>query len=119
MPRFSPRSKGYKLHVGLPNLGVVHQENEHPKGLAFKGSRACVWEGCRKQILHFKRVCKISHALSPSAQAVISKEPGSAHLLILESLLERQEATGTHPGDTDAGSNHFGELIVPGEHWLW
>ena len=41
------------------------------------------------------------------------KSLGKAYLLIWESLLESQEATGTHPGDTDTGSSHFGELLVP------
>ena len=35
------------------------------------------------------------------------------HLLTLESHLERQETTGTHHGDIDADSSHFGELILP------
>lgn len=32
-------------------------------------------------------------------------------MLILESLLERQEATGTHPEDTDTGRSHLGGLF--------
>ena len=35
------------------------------------------------------------------------------YLLILESLLEKQEAIKTHLGDTDAGSSHLGEFISP------
>ena len=53
-------------------------------------------------------MCKIPHALSPSAETVISKELESAHLLILESTLEEEEATGTHSGDTDTGRNYLG-----------
>lgn len=56
-------------------------------------------------------MCKISHALSPSAETVISKERGSAHLLILESFLEKEEATVTHSGDTDAGRNYLGSSL--------
>lgn len=33
------------------------------------------------------------------------------HLLILESLLERQEATAAHPEDTDAGNSRSGHLF--------
>ena len=37
---------------------------------------------------------------------------GQTQLLILESLLKRQEATGAHPGDIDTDGSHFGELIL-------
>ena len=40
-------------------------------------------------------------------KAVIWKEPGSDELAALESLLERQDATGAHPGDIDTGGSHF------------
>ena len=36
---------------------------------------------------------------------------GQTTLLILENLLESQEATRTPLGDIDAGSSHFGELF--------
>lgn len=32
-------------------------------------------------------------------------------------LWERQEATKTHPEDTDTGISHLGELILPQGHW--
>ena len=35
------------------------------------------------------------------------------YLLILESLLDSQEATGTHPRDSDTGWNHLLETILP------
>ena len=38
---------------------------------------------------------------------------GQTHLLILESLLERQEETGAHPRDINTGSSHCSELNLP------
>ena len=32
-------------------------------------------------------------------------------------LWERQEATKTYPVDTDTGSSHLGEIILPQGHW--
>ena len=40
-------------------------------------------------------------------------------MLILESLPERQEETGTHPGSTDTGDSCFGEFMLPRGHWCW
>ena len=39
-------------------------------------------------------------------------------MLILESLLKSQKATGTPSKDIDAGASHFGEHILPQEHWF-
>ena len=41
------------------------------------------------------------------------------HLVILESLLERREETGAHPGDTDTGGSHFWKLVLPQGHCCW
>ena len=40
-------------------------------------------------------------------------------MLILESLLERQVATGTPSEIIDAGSTNFWEFILPRGHWCW
>lgn len=53
--------------------------------------------------------------LNPSSsreEAVILKDSRSGSL-ILESLLEKPEATETPLGDTGTGDSHFGELILP------
>ena len=42
---------------------------------------------------------------------------GQTHLLILENLLERQEATGAQPGDIETSDRHYWELILPQGHW--
>lgn len=42
---------------------------------------------------------------------------GQTHLLILENLLERQEATGAQPGDIETSDSHYWELILPQRHW--
>ena len=41
-----------------------------------------------------------------------SQKPGSDLLLILESLLERQEAPAAHPGDTGTNSSYSGEPLL-------
>lgn len=38
MRKFSLRSKGLKLHIGLPILRVLNQEDEPPESLALKTS---------------------------------------------------------------------------------
>ena len=38
--------------------------------------------------------------------------------LITHFLLERQEVTTVHSGDTDTGSSHFWEPVLPHRHWL-
>lgn len=63
--------------------------------------------------------CKISHTPRPSTEAGCERSLGHTHLLILEGHWERQGATGTPPGDIDAGSSHLGELILPRGHWCW
>ena len=40
LQRFPPRSKGSKPHIGLPSLGILHQEDEPPECLALKASGA-------------------------------------------------------------------------------
>ena len=57
---------------------------------------------------------KISHALVTRGQKQsFERSLGQTYLLILESLLERQEATGAHPGDTDTGSSHCEQCVLP------
>ena len=48
---------------------------------------------------------------SPSEEAVILKDSGSG-TLILESLLDKPEATESPLRDLDTGHSHFGELIL-------
>ena len=45
-----------------------------------------------------KGTFQISHTPGPRAEAEIWKEPESDPLAVLESLLERQEEAGAHPG---------------------
>lgn len=49
----------------------------------------------------------------PGQKQSFERGLGQTYLLVLESLPERQEAAGTHPGDTDTGSSHFEELLLP------
>ena len=60
--------------------------------------------------LLFKGAHSVPHALSPSAEAVIGKDPGSDPLANL-SLPERQEAAEIFPGNIDTGGSHFWSLF--------
>ena len=51
--------------------------------------------------------------------AVIWKLLGQTHLLIMESFLEKQKTNRVSPGDTDPGSSHFWEAILPQGHRCW
>ena len=76
-----------------------------------KASRAHIQESQRavkNRNFALKVVCKIS-----STEAGSESSLNQSHLLILENLLEKQEATVNFPGDIDADSSHFGELILP------
>ena len=42
LSKFSPQSKNLRPHTGLPCQGILHQKEESPEYLAFKGSRAYV-----------------------------------------------------------------------------
>ena len=100
----------------VPSPEVQHQEDKLPERLALKISRAHFWEsqravGSSNSIL--KCVHKISHGPRPTAEAVIWKELKSDPCADLESLSERQEATGAHPEFVDTGSSHFGEFVLP------
>lgn len=39
--------------------------------------------------------------------------------MLLESLQERREATGVHPGVIDTGGSHYGELVLSQGYWYW
>ena len=62
---------------------------------------------------------KISHAWDPGQRQEFERNLDWTHLLILESLLERQEAARAPLEYMDTGSSHFGELVVPPGHWCW
>ena len=49
----------------------------------------------------------------PGQKQQFKRNLGQIHLLILESLLEKEDAVKTCPGDIDASSSYFGEFILP------
>ena len=108
LQRFSPRTKGSESHIGLPSTRVQHQEDDPLcwGGAYFQRSQRAV--GNRDSIL--KGCIQKSHMLQdPGLKQSFERSLGQAHLLILESIPERQEATGAHPGDKDngTGKHHF------------
>ena len=87
------------------NTGTVSPQNfQHrkPAGLEFGRAEGLQDTDCASQI---------SQALSPKAEAVIFKEPGSEPLADL-SLLERQETTGNPPGNKSIRGSLLGGLLT-------
>ena len=81
-------------------------------GLTFRRPRG-VWE---IEIPLLLSAHKISHAPEVmEAVVVFERSQGQTHLLIPK----RQEATEAYPRDTNIGSSHFCEPILPGGHWCW
>ena len=80
-----------------------------PVGLTFQRARG-LWE---TETPLLQGTHKISHAPAARAEAVIWKTLDQIYLLIFESFLKRQEATGDHPWDTDANGSHLEELVLP------
>ena len=80
------------LQTGGSNTGTVSPQNfQHrkPAGLEYGRAEGLQDTDCASQI---------SQALSPKAEAVIFKKPGSEPLADL-GLPERQETTGNRPGN--------------------
>lgn len=93
----------------------MHWEDELPEYIVLKTIRACI-QDIRRAIGNQDHVLK-GHmqniTLSETQyRGTVGKESGETHLLILESLLERQEATGCPPRDIDAGGIHLGKLVL-------
>ena len=116
LPRWSPRSRGPKPPIWIPGLPPPERVAHRSLALKARGLHTREPEYWMNQTLLLKNTPRLLHALSPSAKAAIWKEPGSDSL-ILESLLEEQEATDTHPGDIDTGGSYPLEYILPWGHW--
>ena len=87
----------------------------------FEGPWAYFWESQRavgNRVSTFKGDSfwhtKVSPVSGSEQKQSFDSSLRQTYLLILESLPETQEATAAHPGDTDAGSSHLGESILPG-----
>ena len=85
-----------------------------PGKLGFEGLQGLisgVTDGWRKQTHHSQRAHTKFHTLwDPGQKQSFEKGPGRTHLLILEGLPKRQEATGAHLGGKGTGKCHFGIL---------
>ena len=102
-------------HVGLPSLGVLHWENKPPENLALKatetlfqesqrggGNRDSLLTGTHKGLTYSGTQGRSSNMIGAWGRP--AWWPWS--------LLERQEATAAHPGDTDTGGSHFWKLFL-------
>ena len=59
------------------------------------------------ETLLLKGAHKISLLWEPGQKQLFERSLGQTHLLIMESLLKGQEATGAQPGATDTGGSQF------------
>ena len=55
----------------------------------------------------------------PEQKQKIERMLNQTYVLILESLLEREEASGAYSRDMDTKVNQFGKLVPPHGHWYW
>lgn len=94
--RGSPQGvRGPSPTLGSPAQEVLHQEGEPPECLALRTDKAYVWESWRAV------GNRLPLALSPSAEAVVLKEPGSGPLTHLGEPPREAGSTGTPPGDIE------------------
>ena len=56
---------------------------------------------------------------APVQRQQFERNLDETHVLILESLQEREEATEAHLGNTDAGGSHLWEHDLPWGPWCW
>ena len=75
-------------HISVLSTGVLHQEHE-PEFLALKDSRACIQENQRLQETDSPLKGHVPN------QKQLERSLIQTHLLVLERLPERQEASGT------------------------
>ena len=59
----------------------------------------------------------LTHSGTQSRSSNLKKSLGQNPLLVLESLLERQEVTGAHSRDKDTGRSHFEAPVLTCGHW--
>ena len=90
------------MHSRLPSPRVLHQEDDPPEHLALKASGAYFWKNQNavgNKTLHSLKGYTEAHTLRDTGQnQLFERSLGQTNFLILESLLERQEATRNHPG---------------------
>ena len=87
-----------------------------PGNLGFEGLQGLisgVTESWGKQRHHSEREHTKFHTLwDPGQKRSFEKSPSQTHLLTLEGLLKRQEASGAHLGGKGTGKCHFGILLL-------
>ena len=107
-PHRTPQPRGPALGKGAPRIfGFEAREVNFGRARGLWAIETAVLKGAYK----------IAHAPRPRAEALIWNETGSDPPADLGELLDRQEATGLHPGDIHAGGSHYGEHILSQGHW--
>jgi len=109
---FSPRSEESEscLHQA-PNLGNLHQEDQPaPRVSGFEGRHAGELETLGK--VHIK----YHILLDPARKQSYERSLGLIHLLILESLLKRQETTGAPPKEKYYSGSYLWAPVLPPGH---
>ena len=97
-PRSPPQGAKDPAHIRLLSPGVLHWGNEPPEHLALKTCKTYIWKGLRatgNRHSTLTGACAKRHILQvPGERQQFEKRLGQTHMLILDSLPERQEATG-------------------------
>lgn len=108
---FSPRSEGSKPHIGLPSLGVLHQEVEHPEYLALKARETYDQEsqrsiGNRDSVLkgHAQNLTCSEFQHRDSSLKGACSDPLAD---VGELPREREGPIETPPGDRETGGSQF------------
>lgn len=112
---FSPRSMSLDPHKA-PNLSGPAMERWTPRTPSCESQQGLPirqQKGVANRESMLKRLTEKSHILRvPTQRQQFERSLDQTHLLILESLKERQEATRTTPGTINTGQT-FGELVLP------
>jgi len=93
LQKFSPRSKGSEPNIKLLSLGVLHQEDESSRMSGFESQWGLYMgelEGYKIDTPLLKTHAKSLMLQDPVQRQSFESSLGQTHLLILESLLERQ-----------------------------
>ena len=109
LQRFSPKGWGIRTYIRLCKPGGPTLGQWAPKTSSIESQQ----DLNTVELKGYKTDCasQISQALSPKAEAVIFKKPGSEPLADL-SLPERQETTGKPPGNKRTRGSLLGGLLT-------
>ena len=110
LQKFSRRKEESKPYIGLPSLGILHQEDELPEGLALKTRGAYI----QKSVKDFKTETPLLRAYAKSYMLWLPSTEGfvSGPLADLGELPGEVGGNWDFLWEGDTGNSKFGELIT-------